>query len=210
LILGSDQVQERGPLSCLLNTVDGPVAVGLSGGTDSAFLLASAVKYCPGRVVPVTAVTPFLSWKELGAVRDVCRELGLEPRFVKVSLLEEHDIAFNGEARCYFCKRRIYQAIKEYCLHAFGGGQVLDGTNLDDLSRHRPGLRALQELEIATPLADAGLDKKQIRQMARREGYSFWDRESFSCLATLLPSGIKIEPHRLQAMGSCYWGFLSF
>jgi uncharacterized protein len=207
--LGADQVQKR-LLSRLLDTLEGPVAVGLSGGTDSAFLLASALKYCPDRVVPVTAVTPFLSWKELGAARDVCRELGTEPHLINVSLLDEPEITFNGEARCYFCKRRIYQAIKEYCRQAFGGGQVLDGTNLDDLSRHRPGLRALKELGIATPLAEAGLTKRQIRQMARQAGYSFWDRRSFSCLATALPSGMRIEPHRLRAMGSCYWEFLSF
>lgn len=193
-------------LEGFLSSLQRRAVVGVSGGVDSALVLAAAARYSPHPVHAVTALTPFLSKKEMDAAAAVCHELGMPLIFVRVELLDEEEIRYNRQNRCYFCKRRIYSAIRQKAAE-LGAEAVLDGTNLDDLGRHRPGLRALKELQIATPLASSGLTKEDVRGLAHAWGLSFWNRPSFSCLAVGMPAGSKIDEAQLAANGSGFYAF---
>ena len=167
------------------------VAVGLSGGADSAFLLWAAARYARS-VTPYFARTPFGYPEDIWYAGDVCQILGLDLRVVDVDLRDDPDVMSNGPDRCYFCKRRIFGAISESA-EADGLKVVVDGTNASDDVDDRPGYRALRELGVQSPLRICGITKDDVRRMSREAGLPTWDRPSNSCLATRMATGTPID-----------------
>ena len=167
------------------------VAVGLSGGADSAFLLWAAARYAE-KAIPYFARTPFGYPEDILYARDVCGMLGLDLRVVDVDLQDDPDIMSNGPDRCYYCKRRIFGAIAE-AAETDGLKIVVDGTNASDDVGDRPGYRALRELGVQSPLRMCGITKDDVRRMSREAGLPTWDRPSNSCLATRMVTGFPID-----------------
>ena len=167
------------------------VAVGLSGGADSAFLLWAAARYAE-KAIPYFASTPFGYPEDIRYARDVCGMLGLDLRVVDVDLRDDPDVMSNGPDRCYFCKRRIFGAIAE-AAETDGLKVVVDGTNASDDVGDRPGYRALRELGVQSPLRMCGITKDDVRRMSREAGLPTWDRPSNSCLATRMVTGSPID-----------------
>ncbi len=174
------------------------VGVAFSGGVDSTFLLYLTVEFL-GRekVVAFTAVGPVVVKSELEHARRIVKELGV--RALELSAPDIGIEAFknNPPNRCYFCKRNIFENIKLLAKKE-GLDIVVDGTNRDDLSQYRPGLRALKELGIVSPLAESGFTKEEIREVSRVRGISGWDRPAKSCLATRIQSGLAVSERHLK------------
>lgn len=168
------------------------VALALSGGVDSAYLLWAAAA-AGARVQPYYVRTCFQPASALADAQQLCRELGLELRTVEVDILTAPAVQCNGPRRCYHCKKQMFTALRE-AARRDGCLWVVEGTNADDDAADRPGMQALQELGILSPLRLCGLTKSDIRQRARQAGLSLWDKPANACLATRIPTGTPITP----------------
>ena len=177
---------------------DGTVAVAFSGGVDSTFLLGKALE-AKGHagVMPLLAVSHFVSARELWWARKAARSLGVALKEILWDPLTFPDIRANRSDRCYHCKYNMYLKLKDYCLKA-GVGMLLDGTQYDDLSKDRPGLMALKELNIFTPLADFLLTKDDIRCQSRTMNLVTSEKPSQACLATRLETGVQLTLEQLK------------
>jgi uncharacterized protein len=173
----------------------GAVAVAFSGGVDSSFLCHAAVAALGNRAVAITIVSPMLPKSEIKGAQTVARQIGIEHILVEEGEIDE-EVAANPKERCYFCKKLEFGAITE-AAGKRGIATVLDGSNVDDMGDYRPGLRALAELEIMSPLREAGLDKAEIRELSRRFGLPTWDKPAFACLASRIPYGERIDREKL-------------
>lgn len=184
-------------LCCLKSfwqSLNSPCVIGFSGGVDSSFLLASAKRWARNDVSAYIAISCFLEPFDLFHAKRVCKEIGIELIQMYWRPLNYQEIIRNDCFRCYHCKRLMYSKIKDKASDYFGFSPIfLDGTQYDDLFRDRPGIRALQELGILTPLASFGFTKADIRDYLKKWGYSFWDYPSKSCLATRIRQGIRLS-----------------
>jgi uncharacterized protein len=174
----------------------GSAAVAFSGGVDSSFLCHAAREALGDRAAAITVVSPMLPRSELDCARQVSAQVGIRHFFVEEEGIDE-EVAANPRERCYFCKKIEFGAILEEA-RKHGIHTVLDGSNMDDLGDYRPGLRALAELEICSPLREAGLSKAEIRELSRRFGLSTWDKPAFACLASRIPYGERIDRQKLN------------
>lgn len=175
----------------------GCVAVAFSGGVDSSYLLATAVDTLGSdRVVALTADSPLLARVELDQARGIAASLGVLWRVLVSDDLADPQVAANDASRCYHCKFRRFSALIP--IAAEYGAQLLHGENADDLRLHRPGSAAARELHIRAPLAETGLSKLEIRELARMRGLPNWNYPAASCLATRFPYGTHLTPQRLQ------------
>jgi uncharacterized protein len=176
-------------------TAQGSAAVAFSGGVDSSFLCYAAVAALGPRALAITVVSPMLPKSEIEWAKQAARKAGIEHIFIEESEIDD-EVAKNPRERCYFCKKiefgGILAAAKERGIAA-----VLDGSNYDDLSDFRPGLRALSELRIISPLREAGLTKAEIRELSRRFALPTWDKPAFACLASRIPYGEEITKEKL-------------
>lgn len=162
----------------------GNAAIALSGGTDSTFL-ASVAAAVPGfRVMALTVRTPYMFDGELRDAAMFCKSISMEQREISVPI--PSSLGENPPERCYLCKVELMGSILAAAAR-LGFDTVFDGTNADDLHEHRPGIRALKELGIRSPLAEAGLTKSEIRQLAREAGLEVSDKPSNTCLLTRFP-----------------------
>ncbi len=170
------------------------IVVAFSGGVDSALLLKMAC-LAAGRgeaVYAVTVRTKLHPTREMEEAAAMAKEFGVPHRVLEIDELAEAGIETNPVNRCYLCKLSIFRKIKELA-EELGAGCVLEGTNEDDLHQYRPGIRALLELGILSPLAEFGLRKEDVRELAAYLGISAAKRPSAPCLATRLPYGTRIE-----------------
>lgn len=165
-------------------------AVAFSGGVDSAYLLFCAARYAKSAKAYFVK-TEFQPDFELEDAMSLARELKAEVDIIHLSALENPQIAENSPRRCYFCKKMIFSAIWQKARED-GFDLLLDGSNLDDKPSERPGMAALVELEVRSPLREAGLTKSDIRRLSREAGLFTHDKPSYSCLATRVPSGTSI------------------
>lgn len=171
------------------------IALAFSGGVDSAYLLYAA-RNCGADVRPYCAFTPFQPAFEREEAEDFCRLLEAELIPVQTPLLESDTVAANPADRCYHCKQLLLSAIQERA-KADGYDLLMDGTNASDDASDRPGMRALREAGVLSPLRLCGLTKDEIRRLSHEAGLPTWDKPAYACLATRIPTGEKITPELL-------------
>ena len=172
------------------------VAVAFSGGADSAFLLWAAKRY--GAAVGAYYVkTPFQPAFERSDARRLAEALAVPLTVVEVDVLSVPEAAANGPERCYHCKKALFSALRA-AVARDGYSLLLDGTNASDDAGDRPGMRALRELEVRSPLRECGLTKAEVRRLSREAGLFTWDKPAYACLATRVPTGTPITAEDLQ------------
>ena len=180
------------------------VALAFSGGVDSSLLLKICCDTASARghkVYAITARTWLHPSGDPEIARKVCRETGAESVILEVDELEGAGIMDNHVERCYLCKRHLFSRILETA-GDLGASHVLDGTNEDDLHVYRPGIKALKELGIISPLARCGITKKEVRLLASEYGISVADRPSSPCMATRFPYGTRLDRDMLRRVES--------
>ena len=174
----------------------GPLAVAFSSGVDSTLLLRAAADALGGDVLAVTALSRSFPERESLEAAQFCRDLGIRQIKVEVDQLGIPGFRQNPEDRCYICKKALFSAMMEAAA-AEGFTRIAEGSNLDDLGDYRPGLRAIRELGVLSPLREAGLTKAQIREISRDLGLPTWKKQSFACLATRFVYGETITDEKL-------------
>ncbi len=178
------------------------VVVCFSGGVDSSYLLAEAVKVLDDRVVALTAVSPSLAPEEGAAARSLATQLGARHVLVDTFELDDPRYAANPVNRCYFCKTEVYgKAVAEAT--KLGVSHVVDGFNIDDRGDYRPGRQAAKEHGVRSPLDEVGFSKTDIREAARRLSLPVWDKPALACLSSRFPYGTPLTPLRLTQVARC-------
>ena len=171
------------------------VALAFSGGVDSAYLLYAAGE--SGASVRAYYVkSAFQPRFELEDARRLAGELGADMRILEEDVLADAQVASNPRDRCYHCKKRLFTAIAKAAAED-GFSVLMDGTNASDDAGDRPGMRALRELEVRSPLRECGLTKAEIRRLSKEAGLFTWDKPAYACLATRIPTGAEITEERL-------------
>ena len=171
-------------------------ALAFSGGVDSAYLLYAGITY--GRDITAYYVkTEFQPQFELEDAKRFAYALGAALKVLDLSVLGAPEVISNGPRRCYYCKRVIFSAITEQARRD-GYSLLLDGTNASDDAGDRPGMQALKELSVRSPLRECGLTKEEIRQLSRSAGLFTWNKPAYACLATRIPTGTEITAEDLH------------
>ena len=171
-------------------------ALAFSGGTDSAFLMWAAKHYgCDVKAYYVSTVFQ-PEFEKRDAIR-LAGELNVPLRIVKKDILAVPEAAANGPRRCYYCKRAIFTALRE-AAGEDGYPVLLDGTNASDDAGDRPGMQALAELEVRSPLRECGISKKEVRRRSKEAGLFTWEKPAYACLATRIASGTRITEADLE------------
>ena len=171
-------------------------AVAFSGGTDSAFLLWAAKKQgC--QIQAYYIHTAFQPRFELEDARRLAGELGIPMQVIDMDILGVPEAAQNGPRRCYYCKRALFTRLREQAAKD-GYTVLLDGTNASDDAGDRPGMQALRELRVRSPLRECGITKDMVRSLSREAGLFTWEKPAYACLATRIPTGTEITREDLQ------------
>lgn len=164
----------------------------LSGGVDSAVLALLASEGAPGKVRALTFRTPLVKEDEVALARSVAEMLGIELHIEDVDVASDPLVSTNPGDRCYFCRKILHREARRYALNA-GSTAIADGVQADDLDEYRPGVAAALEDGILHPLAEAGLTKSEIRELARAAGLPNSERPAAPCIATRFPPGVPIS-----------------
>ncbi|MCA1741539.1 MAG: ATP-dependent sacrificial sulfur transferase LarE, partial [Bacteroidales bacterium] len=173
----------------------GSAVIALSGGTDSTYLASFAAGVKGLRVMAVTITTPYMFRSEVRDAAAFCKSAGI--KHMEISMAMPGAVVSNPPERCYLCKSEVMKAVTNAAREG-GYAYVFDGTNADDLLDYRPGMKALRELGIKSPLAEAGLTKSEIRVLAREAGLAISDKPSNSCLLTRFPHDTSITEENLR------------
>lgn len=172
------------------------VAVAFSGGVDSTFLLRIAHDVLGEKAVAVTISSCFFPKWELDEAKAFCRAEGIPQIVCRFDGLDIPGFRKNPKDRCYLCKRELLGSIlREAERHHLA--HVIEGSNMDDAGDYRPGLRAIEELSVQSPLKSAGLWKREIRALSKEMGLPTWDKPSYACLASRIPYGDEISEEKL-------------
>lgn len=172
------------------------VALAFSGGTDSAYLLWAAIR-AGAQIQPYFIRSAFQPRFELEDAERLCAQLGLSLRVLDCDVLARPEVRANPPERCYYCKRALFTRLLTAAAED-GYPLVIDGTNASDDCGDRPGMRALQELGVRSPLRESGLSKAEVRRLSAQAGLFTADKPSYACLATRIPSGTPIEKGMLE------------
>jgi uncharacterized protein len=175
----------------------GGVLVAFSGGVDSTLLLKAAVEGLGERALAVTASSPIHAAFEVEEASCLAREIGARHRVIEADPLASEHVAGNPPDRCYHCKKGLFSSLLELAREE-GLSAVVEGSNEDDRGDYRPGMKALAELGVRSPLREAGLTKAEIREISRELGLPTWDKPPYACLATRIPYGERLTPERLR------------
>lgn len=172
------------------------VALAFSGGVDSAYLLYAASTY--GEDVTAYYVkSQFQPQFELDDALRLADELDAKIKVIDVSVIDNIDVKSNGPRRCYYCKQMIFQSIINQA-EQDGYTVLIDGTNASDDVSDRPGMQALKELSVISPLRECGITKGEVRRLSREAGLFTWDKPAYACLATRIPTGTEITEDALR------------
>lgn len=172
------------------------VAVAFSGGVDSAYLLYAAKK-AGAQVLALYAQSAFQPAFEWEDAQRLAEKLEIPLKKIQVDVLAEERIMENSSERCYFCKRRLFEALWKAAAEE-GFSVLVDGTNASDLPELRPGMKALQELGVLSPLQECGLTKEMIRELSQKAELFTWNKPAYACLATRIAQGERITETKLQ------------
>lgn len=173
------------------------VLVAYSGGVDSTLLLRLARDELGDQVVALIASSPTYPQSEILQAKRIAQELGVRTVEISTDELEIPEFAGNSPRRCYYCKKELFSLCRKKA-DGLGLKHVADGSNLDDAGDFRPGMEAARELEVRSPLKEAGLTKAEIRELSRSLGLPTWDKPSLACLSSRFPYGTKITLQRLE------------
>lgn len=171
-------------------------ALGFSGGVDSSYLLWAAVN-AGADIAPYYIQTAFQPAFELEDAQRLCAQIGVKLNVIRLDALADPRVAANPANRCYYCKVGLFGALRARA-KADGYDLLLDGTNASDDAGDRPGMKALREMEVRSPLRECGLTKAMIRQESRKAGLFTWDKPAYACLATRVPTGRTITSELLR------------
>ncbi|TDJ59699.1 MAG: ATP-dependent sacrificial sulfur transferase LarE [Nitrospina sp.] len=174
----------------------GRVAVAYSGGVDSALVLAVAHSVLNGRTLAVTGNSASLARRELEAATELANTLGVEHQIIDTAEVASPDYAANPVNRCYYCKTELYSRLREIA-HRQNLSHIVNGTNMDDLGDHRPGLVSAREAGVRSPLCEAGFTKQDVRDLARQLGLPVWDKPAMPCLSSRIPYEQPVTPEKL-------------
>ena len=171
--------------------------VAYSGGVDSAVVAKIAALVLGERAKAVMAVSPSVAAGEVESAKKLAEEIGIDFHLIHTSEMEDPRYLKNDERRCYYCKQGLYLALKEF-VREFPHTMIANGTNTDDLGDYRPGLEAARELRVVSPLVEAGLNKQNVRQLAKQWNLSVWDKPATPCLSSRIAYGESVTPERLR------------
>ena len=171
--------------------------VAYSGGVDSAVVAKIAALVLGERAKAVMAVSPSVAAGEVESAKKLAEEIGIDFHLIHTSEMEDPRYLKNDERRCYYCKQGLYLALKEF-VREFPHTTIANGTNTDDLGDYRPGLEAARELRVVSPLVEAGLNKQNVRQLAKQWNLSVWDKPATPCLSSRIAYGESVTPERLR------------
>ncbi len=176
----------------------GSCLVAFSGGVDSSFLLKIASEVLgKDKVLAVSAKSETYPGEELESAKEIAKEFGVKHLVIQSEELNIPQFKMNPSDRCYYCKTELFQKLKDVAKER-GLNFVVDGTNYDDIDDHRPGMKALGELGIRSPLKEAMMTKEDIRYFSRKMSLRTWNKPSFACLASRFPYGKEITKEKLS------------
>ena len=175
-------------------------AVAYSGGVDSSLLLkelCDAARQAGTKVYAVTISSMLNPVSEIGECKTTAEKFGAVHKVLEINSLEEAGISDNPKNRCYLCKKYMFSKLAELASVA-GAKKIADGTNFDDLHTYRPGLKALEEIGVVSPIAESGLTKAEVRTLASRYGIFSADKPSAPCMATRFPYGTRLTEKEIR------------
>lgn len=172
------------------------VALCFSGGTDSTLLLHTAAK-CGADIKAYFVKTQFQPQHELDDAVKAAKLVGAELEILGIDILSQKNVSENPKNRCYYCKKKILEAIAIKAKKD-GYNTIIDGTNASDDASDRPGMKALSELSVLSPLKDCKITKSMVRELSKRNNLFTWNKPSYSCLATRIPTGVEITQDLLS------------
>ena len=175
----------------------GSLAVGFSGGVDSSFLMVVAHEVLGDKAIAVTGVDASVPERELTDAKQFCEERGIRHVLCSWNPMKEEGYRNNSPDRCYFCKKGVFSEIKKVA-DEYGIEYLAEGSNIDDLGDYRPGLRAVAELNVKSPLREAGLYKADIRNISKAMGLPTWSKPAYACLASRFVYGEEITEKKLH------------
>ncbi|EJO5346180.1 ATP-dependent sacrificial sulfur transferase LarE [Clostridium botulinum] len=175
------------------------VAVAFSGGVDSTLLLKAAKEALGSNAISITVVSPYIPKWEIEEAKELVNKIGIKSYFLQVPMIEE--IRFNPKDRCYICKKTVFNHIKNLAQEK-GIKYIVDGTNADDTKDYRPGMRALKELEVKSPLLENSINKEEIRFLSKRLQLDTWNKPAYACLLSRIPYNQEIKKEDLDRIES--------
>lgn len=173
------------------------VIVALSGGVDSAVVAMAAKKALDKNAIAVTADYNTLSADELTSAKRVAKEIDIEHKIIRYNELDNTEFVKNDQLRCYHCRTELATYLSNEA-RQMDVDLIVDGTNTDDLSDYRPGIKALRENGIKSPLVELGINKQDVRNIAKSNNLSVYDKPSNSCLASRIPHGMPVTLEKLK------------
>ena len=173
----------------------GSVAIAFSGGVDSTFLLKAAADALGSDVVAFTIKTPYIPRWEVEESKELTKFLGVKHIIIDMPLHES--IKNNPTDRCYLCKKMLFARLLDEAKKE-GKAYVAEGTNADDTNDYRPGMKALKELQVVSPILEAVITKEEIRELSKKMGLATWDKPAYACLLTRIPHDTKITYETLD------------
>ncbi|MBQ7574741.1 MAG: ATP-dependent sacrificial sulfur transferase LarE [Clostridia bacterium] len=190
------------------------VVVAYSGGVDSTFLLKASKEALGDKVIAVTISSCLNPSREMDDANSFCKNEGIKQVVCEVDPFLVEGFCENPKNRCYICKKNILTHIR-HIADKYSMCEVMEGSNLDDMGDYRPGMQAVKELGIKSPLKDMGFSKSEIRELSKKMGLPTWKKPSFACLASRIPYGDRITKEKLERVEKAEdvlfnMGFLQF
>ncbi|MFO7889532.1 MAG: ATP-dependent sacrificial sulfur transferase LarE [bacterium] len=176
--------------------------IAFSGGVDSTFLLWVAKKIFKENITAVTFKSEIIPQSEIEDAKSLTVEFGVKHIIIDSDILDHKPFISNDKERCYYCKKFIFSGLSKIA-ESHNLKYIIEGSNADDVHDYRPGRKVLLEMNIQSPLAQAGLTKKEIRKLSRKIGLSTWNKPALACLATRIPYGIPITVNKISRINKC-------